>query len=356
MKLTDLRLDEEAWRFTPMLKHLPPEVTAPVLVPQAQVDVTLMGAEFHVGTLPHGVKVLSVPDFAAIHQDDLALLPFKHVKTLCLEISESPQRPLKISVIRLGASEQTTMVAVRIRLRPGVRAQVLQDCQGGDAGLTLQNLQFDLGEDATLDHAVVLRDGPEALQVSTLEYRLQAASTLYQTVLNLGAKLARVQLGVTIQGEMAHAHVASLNALSGKSHVDINSVIRHEVGKSYSTQKAKNFLDGESKGIFTGRIRILPKAQLVEAKQMNRNLLLSRKAHAFGQPQLEIEADDVKCAHGSSTGRVEEEASFYLESRGISPKRTQELLARAFVEEVFSNAQHPELRAALVAAFEGRVS
>ena len=348
-----LHVGEEAWRYSHLLKQLPTEVTPATLVPSMEADITFMGGEFHVGTLPQGVQVTSIPAMAAIYaSDEMAQLPFAQAKTLSLKITQSLKRPLRLSVARMDASDQATLSGLKIELTSGVKASVLQDCSGGEQGLTIQSFQAHLDETAQLDHVIIVRDGAQAIHVGTFEYRLQQQATLRQTVLNLGAKLSRLQLGVALAGPDAHAHLASLSALTGKAHSDLYSNIRHEVGQTYSSQKAKNFLDGESRGIFTGRIHILPQAQKVEAQQINRNLLLSKKAHALGQPQLEIYADDVKCAHGSTTGQVEEEATFYLESRGISPARVRELLSQGFVQEVFANTQDPEMEQRLLSLFK----
>lgn len=346
---------EEAWRFTNLLKQLPAEVVPSHLVPSLEAHVTLGGGEFRVNHLPEGVQLATLPVLRQIYAgDDMAQLPAKQTATLGLRISQSLKAPLRLTVARLGSASHATLASIQVELAAGVKASILQDCSGSEEGLTIQSFTAHLEAGSTLDHALVVREGAAALHVGTFEYRLQESATLHQTALSLGAKMARLQLGVALAGTNAHAHVASLNALTGKSQVDFHSHISHEVAQTFSTQKAKNFLDQESKGIFTGRIHIAPQAQKVEAQQMNRNLLLSKKAHALGQPQLEIYADDVKCAHGSSTGQVEEESTFYLESRGISPKRAQELLAQGFVQEVFQNAQDPELVTRLGNVFQER--
>lgn len=352
----EIATDLEAWRFTPLLKHLPAQISPMKLTPSMEADITIMGNEFHCSNLPEGVTITDKFSFESIYtQDQMALLPETLTKTLSLKVSQDLKRPLKVAVIRTGNENSATVASLQISIAPNVKCAVLQENHGSEEGLTLTRVLFNLGSDATLDHAVVIREGQKALHVGTYEYSLERGATLHQTVLALGAKMARVQLGIKLKGENANAKLASLNALDEKSHVDFHSLIRHETPRTYSTQKAKNFLNGESKGIFTGRIYIAPHAQQVEAQQMNRNLLLSKKAHAFGQPQLEINADDVKCAHGSSTGQIEEEATFYLESRGITPKRAQEMLALGFVHEVFSNAQDPLLKKALEMAFHGRL-
>lgn len=347
--------DVESWRFSPLLKHLPEQISPPKIVPSMEADITMMGSQFHINMLPEGVEVTPSKAFANIYdKDSMALIPSELTKTLALSVTKSLTRPLKIKVIRTGDKQSGTIASLQMNISRNVSCIILQENHGLEEGLTIEKMQFNLEAGSTLDHAVIIREGEQALHVGTYEYTLEADSKLHQTVLAQGGKMTRIQLGLKLVGENANAHVASLNALDGKAHVDFHSLIRHESPRTYSSQKAKNFLNGESKGIFTGRIYIAPQAQQVEAQQMNRNLLLSKKAHAFGQPQLEINADDVKCAHGSSTGQIEEEATFYLESRGIAPKRAQEMLALGFVHEVFGNTKNSVLKKALETAFHGR--
>jgi len=356
MNLSNLKFDEESWRFSRLADKLPQTVTPVAMVPSMEADITFMGDQIHVAQLPTGIQKVSTPVSASVYaHDDMAILPTKTAHSLHLQVTKTPARPLKISIVRTAQPEGTTLAYFTLTVKAGVSCSILELCDGGETGLTTQTHHFQLEDGATLDHAVILREGTEAYHVSTLEYRLAKDATLRQTVLALGGKLTRIQLGILLDGENAYAHAASLSALTNKTQVDVHSHIQHNAPRSFSFQKAKNFLDQESRGIFTGRIVIAKDSQQVAAQQMNRNLLLSKKAHAMGQPQLEIYADDVKCAHGSSTGMVEEESTFYLESRGISPKRAQEMLSQAFVQEVFNNSHDPSLVAALQTAFQGRL-
>ena len=354
MNLSHLKFDEEAWRFSRLGDKLPSSVTPVTMIASVEADITLMGNQIHVNNLPEGIQQVTTPIRGVIYHDDMARLSTSNNQQLHLEVTKTPSRPLRVAVVRPAHKDGATLAFLTLKVKSGASCSVLETCDGGETGLTAQTHHFHLESNATLDHAMIIRDGNEAVHVSTLEYLLEKDATLRQTVLSLGAKIARVQLGISLNGENAHAHAASLSALSGKAHMDIFSHIQHNAPRSYSFQKAKNFLDHESRGIFTGRIVIAKDSQQVAAQQMNRNLLLSKKAHAMGQPQLEIYADDVKCAHGSSTGMVEEESTFYLESRGISPKRAQEMLSQAFVQEVFGNSHDPVLVKALEVAFQGR--
>lgn len=355
MNLQGIEFNEEAWRHSRLADKLPLEATPVPFVASAEADITFMGNQIKIAHLPAGIVEARGSASLDMYADDsMANLAQQADAKLTLEVHATPARPLKIAIVRTSQSDGYTSAFLSLRVKSGVSCSVLETCDGGMSGLTVSTQLFQIEPNATLEHALILRDGAEALNVTTLEYELERDATLRQTVLSMGARIARVQLGVKLKGENAHAHLASLNALSGKNHTDLCSQIQHEAPRSYSTQIAKNFLADESRGVFTGRIVITQDSQQVEAQQMNRNLLLSKKALALGQPQLEIYADDVKCAHGSSTGMVEEEATFYLKSRGIRPLRVQELLAHAFVQEVFNNGHDPQLTQALETAFRGR--
>jgi Fe-S cluster assembly protein SufD len=132
----------------------------------------------------------------------------------------------------------------------------------------------------------------------------------------------------------SHAESFNLYLTGDKEFSDISTVINHQIHDTTSQQLTKGILGGDSKGIFTGKIHILPKAQKVQSGQLTKNLILSKKAQAFSRPQLEIFADDVKCSHGSTTGQMSAEELFYFEARGIPESKAKNMLAFGFGHEI----------------------
>src|SRR5690606_18005114 len=131
----------------------------------------------------------------------------------------------------------------------------------------------------------------------------------------------------------AHTNVHGLFALRGEQHADQHVSLNHLGAHTTSDQLFKMVLDDEAHGVFTGRLEIAPNAQKVDAAQLNKNLILSKKAHVDTRPQLMVHADDVKCAHGATVGQLSPDEVFYLQSRGLSQARAQKILCHAFASD-----------------------
>nr|MBA2406198.1 SufD family Fe-S cluster assembly protein [Bdellovibrionales bacterium] len=157
-------------------------------------------------------------------------------------------------------------------------------------------------------------------------------------------KLNRRNLSLELLGPGANGESFNLYMTNASEHSDINTVIHHRAADTTSSQIAKGILDGDSKGIFTGKIYIHPQAQRVASSQLNKNLLLSKKAQAHSQPQLEIFADDVKCSHGSTTGQLSDDEVFYFQARGIPADKARTLLAHGFGLEIVLKIQNKTVR------------
>jgi Fe-S cluster assembly protein SufD len=162
--------------------------------------------------------------------------------------------------------------------------------------------------------------------------------------INLGGKFSRNNLYSTLNGENAHTTLSGIYNLKETQHHDTNSFIGHNSAHSYSHQLYKGVMKDKSHGVFTGLIKVEKDAQLVESSQLNKNLLLSKGAHAHSRPQLEIFADDVKCAHGSTTGQMSEDELFYFNARGIPSDKARRILARAFSNDVLLKIENTDIR------------
>ena len=162
-----------------------------------------------------------------------------------------------------------------------------------------------------------------------------------------GGKMIRNNLKIELQQPNGSAYLNGLYVLSEDSHVDNHSFVDHASPDCYSNELYKGVMDGKSQGVFNGKIFVRKDAQRTNAFQSNKNILLSNDASMNAKPQLEIYADDVKCSHGATTGQLDEEAMFYLQSRGIGVKEARALLTNAFAEEVLNKITIPSLRARL---------
>ena len=151
----------------------------------------------------------------------------------------------------------------------------------------------------------------------------------------------RKNLTLNLNAPGANGENYSLFLTNGKEHSDIYTEVNHKSSDTFSNQIAKGILDENSKGIFTGKIHIYPKAQRVSSGQLNKNLLLSNKAQVHSQPQLEIFADDVKCSHGSTTGQLSSDEVFYFQTRGIPAEKARTLIALGFGLEIVQKIKNP---------------
>ena len=180
-------------------------------------------------------------------------------------------------------------------------------------------------------------------QVSTLKATLERDAWFNSITFNVGGGLSRNNIEVKLNESNATANVHGLFTTRANQHCDNFSNIHHAKERTYSSQLYKGILDDESRGAFTGRIVVHRDAQEVDSNQLNKNLLLSKKAKIDTRPQLEVYADDVKCAHGATIGQISEEEVFYLESRGIPKAQAQKMLCHAFANEVLELIENKDI-------------
>ena len=200
-----------------------------------------------------------------------------------------------------------------------------------------------LAERATLQHIRVQRDGAQAFHIANTSVSLGHGSHYRSVSLDMGAQLSRHQLDVVL-GEGADCTVDGLAVVSGSQLADTHSSIVHAQPHGRSRQLHKCIAGGAARAVFNGKVDVLRGAQHTDAAQMSRNLLLSTKARIDTQPQLEILADDVKCAHGATVAPLDAEEVFYLQSRGLSDSASRALLTHAFGAEIIGRIPVASLR------------
>ena len=204
-----------------------------------------------------------------------------------------------------------------------------------------------LKDGAQLEHYRVQRESKSAYHVSTTSSELGRASRYETTSINLGAQLSRHDVSVVMDHEGAETSVDGLYMVDSDQHTDTHSIIDHKVAHCTSRQLYKGILDGNGRAVFNGKVFVREGAQKTDAQQTNKNLLLSDKARVDTKPQLEIYADDVKCAHGAAVGQIDPEELFYLETRGIGPELGRSLLTYGFAEEVIGKIKIESIRSQL---------
>ncbi|MGB6134929.1 MAG: Fe-S cluster assembly protein SufD [Acidobacteriaceae bacterium] len=205
----------------------------------------------------------------------------------------------------------------------------------GDESVAFSNAVTELvaGESAVAQHYLIEREHLKAFNVSTLRIQQGRSANVASHSLLLGGGLVRNNVHPVLAGEGGECLINGLFLGTGRQHLDNFMHVEHAAPHCGSRQFYNGILDEQAHGVFHGRIVVHKDAQKTDAKQTNRNLLLSDDAQIDTKPQLEIYADDVKCTHGATIGQIEENALFYLQSRGIGEADARKLLLMAFAEE-----------------------
>ena len=203
------------------------------------------------------------------------------------------------------------------------------------------------GPNAVVDHYKLLRESLEAFHIASMHVSLGRSSSFSSHAITLGGKLVRNDVHALLDGEGADCTLNGLYLANGRRLIDNHTTIDHAKPHCSSHELYKGILDDEGHAVFNGKIIVQLDAQKTDAKQTNQALLLSENAQINTTPQLEIFADDVKCTHGATVGQLNEEALFYLRSRGISYARARNVLIHAFASDILDRIKIAPIRAQL---------
>lgn len=210
--------------------------------------------------------------------------------------------------------------------------------------LSTQVIEAFVGDNAALDLYCLEETHARNVRVSNLYIEQQANSRVNHNIITLHNGVTRNRTDLTLVGEGAECRLNGCVIADKQQHVDNNTLIDHKVPHCTSNQLYKYVLDGEATGAFAGRVLVRHGAQKTSSEMQNQNICATNKARMYTQPMLEIYADDVKCAHGSTVGQLNDAALFYMRQRGISLKEAKLLLELAFVNEVIDSIQLEPLR------------
>jgi Fe-S cluster assembly protein SufD len=229
------------------------------------------------------------------------------------------------------------------------QASIIEDyvsLENSGSAVSFSNTVTELvaGENAVISHYMLVRPAQDAYNVSTLRIQQGRASNVATHSVLLSGALVRNNVHPVLAGDGAECLINGLFMANGRQHMDNYMLVEHASPHCNSRQFYNGVLNGQSHGVFHGRIIVHKDAQKTDAKQTNRNLLLSDDAQIDTKPQLEIYADDVKCTHGATIGQVEENALFYLRSRGLDEASAKHLLLLAFANECLDRMDSDQVR------------
>lgn len=270
---------------------------------------------------------------------------------LVLADNARTERPLQV-LIQTDTGETPAMTHQRHRITLGANAEatvLLHFVGRGGTRLSTHGVDVQLAAGARLRLHHVADEGDGATLVTTLTAQLSRDARLDLSAIDIGRGLSRLGADLVIGGAGAEIHTTSLQMPGPRAHADQRMRVVHDAPHGVSRIVARGILDERARAIFNGRVVVKPGAQKTDSEQRLANLLLSRKAEVNAKPDLEIHADDVKCAHGATVGQLDEIALAYLRSRGIPLAEARALLLRAFAVDVLDRLAWPALKALIAA-------
>jgi len=318
-----------------------------------------------VAALPQGLMVKSLGDF--LKHDEQALTsqlgrhadaqrqPFVALNTAFLEdgavISVSAgcrlEAPIYLVFVSTAGKEPVlSHPRTLILLGAGSEAKIVESYLGLGSGAYFCNAVTELvgDADAVIEHYRIQQESDTGFHVGSLEANLARGCQLTAHAVSLSGALVRNHVHVVLNGEGAECVLNGLYLADGKQHIDNFTEIEHAKPRARSLELYKGILGGSAHGVFNGKIIVHKDAQKSDARQTNKNLLLSADAVVNTKPQLEIYADDVKCSHGSTIGQMDGDALFYLRSRGLGVDQAKSLLSFAFASDVVGRIKIESLR------------
>ncbi len=314
-------------------------------------------ASWSVGKLPEGVELFDLshtgaaPEWVRAHlgtlpQNAMASSSLAHARTgFAIHVPRNSNAgALHIEFAGAGACRALVV------LEEGA-ALTLCETRNGDAFSNL-GIEFVIGANAHLIHIRTAPHAGDAVQVEEYAVRIDRDGVYRAHLFSGGAKLSRAEFQIALAGANAAAHLSGVSVLGGTAHADITTHIVHAVPHTTSTQLFKKIAGGKSRAVYQGRITVEQGADKSDSRQTAKALLMGERAEADLKPELEIFADDVKCAHGAAVGDLDANSLFYLRARGIPEAEARNMLVRAFLEEAVDEITDEAIRATVWQAVE----
>jgi Fe-S cluster assembly protein SufD len=257
-------------------------------------------------------------------------------------------KPIHLLFLSSGESTPTaTQPRVLVVAEENSESSIVETYAGGDDAFYLTNAVTEIVQKkhARIDHNKLQQEGNAAFHIALMQVTLDESSQFVSHSTSLGSRLTRNDLQVFFGGERAEATLNGLVLAKGEQHIDNHTLLHHENAHCPSHELYKHVLDGHATAVFKGKIFVQKDAQKTDSKQTSKSLLLTNTAFMNSQPALEIYADDVKCTHGSTIGPVDENAVFYLISRGLSLTQARHLMTYAFAADITRRIKVTPVRA-----------
>ncbi len=375
----------EEWRYTPLREILS---QSPVLADKTQFNPALIAAFKE--AVPNALHLVFVDgefsnEFSgSVSALDKTGLTIEHISTLQGESRKRAEATIRQSAlsddnifqhISLGLSRSGLFIEIQknhevnrivhilhlstksesrnfsnpvhvVRVNENSHLQLLEQYASIEDGkaLSVPAVYIEVAEGAGLDHFKIGLESNQSDHVSNTMVQVASSGVYKSHQYLLGSRLTRANLEVSFSGAGAQANLRGIYLGNADQHLDIRTFMDHAYPHCSSDQHFRSIMNDQSRGVFNGMVLVRRDAQKTDALQSNKNLLLSREARVDTKPQLEIYADDVKCAHGATVGELDKDALFYLQSRGIEKAEAKLMLTRAFAAEITQEIEIESLR------------
>ena len=302
-----------------------------------------------VGPLPEGVEMFALdepnrPDWVKAHYGKLKQNTVSAVSLalahggIALRVPKGKQIADPLTLTFTGKGH----VRALLILEDGASLTLVQGCEGAETRNA--GVEIVLSANARLDHVRLAPAALGAVQVEEVAMTLAQGAQYHAHYASFGAKLSRLELDIALEGEGAGAHLSGVSVLGDGAHADVTTHVVHAVANTQSTQLFKKVAGGKSRAVYQGKVTVAKGADGSDSRQTAKALLLGNRAEADLKPELEIFADDVKCAHGAAVGDLDADSLFYLRARGLPESEARGLLLHAFLEDGFAAIARDDLR------------
>lgn len=249
-------------------------------------------------------------------------------------------QPIELQNVHSGGHVHTRFV---VRAGEGAKALIVERQAGNGEALVSSVSELEVADGAEILW-IILQEQPEDVNhLGQIKAQIGANAKLNLLVMNVGAKLARQEVRVSMNGTHSEFHLRGVNLLAGDTHSDVTMVLEHAAPDTHSTETIRNIVSGKADGVFQGMIKVAQIAQKTDAKMACNTLLLSDEGSFSVKPELEIFADDVVCGHGATVTEIEKDHLFYLMARGVDEKSARALLIKAFLAEVIEELENEQV-------------
>lgn len=269
------------------------------------------------------------------------------INTAIIEKNTAIEQPIELNVVA-DCEEENVIQSNRLRIvvEEGASVTVVErhGLQGSKVFLDLFEIEFDVHENASVEYIKIF-DSPGSIRhFGHTTAKLARESRFTSFAVCIDGAFVRNNLKISFKGESANAYLYGVSVLTDSQLVDNHTVVDHEIPRCHSEELYKGVYDGKSVGVFNGKIFVRPDAQKTTAYQSCKSILLSKNAQVNAKPQLEIWADDVKCSHGATSGKIDEEALFYLRTRGLTYDDARAMITYAHAAEVVEHISSAVIR------------